>query len=344
MKCPGRKTAFTLVELLVVITIIAILIALLLPAVQAAREAARKMSCGNNLKQISFAALQHEEKNKFFPSGGWGYFWIGDPDRGFGKEQPGGWAFSILPYMEQEELFYRGQDGDPNHSTATQTAGAAKCIQTPVAALVCPSRRTPVLFPISSSIFGGSKQFYGADSVSMVSRSDYAACAGDQSSNQYDAGPETLDAAALLTKNNTWPKLGSKDNPATGISYLRSEVIMAWITDGTSNTYMLGEKYLNPDSYYNGDDYSDDECAFIGYDDDMYRVTYCDNAQDYSHTPMQDTPGIVSTSRFGSAHAISCNMSFCDGSVRAIDYTIDPVTNRYLGNREDGIPVDSTKF
>jgi prepilin-type processing-associated H-X9-DG protein len=284
--------------------------------------------------------LQHEEKNKFFPSGGWGFWWIGDPDRGFGKGQPGGWAFSILPYMEQNELYNRGNDGDLNHWTSAQTAGAARCIQTPVAALVCPSRRTPVLFPISSSIFGGNKQFYGADSVSMVARSDYAACAGDQSSNQMDAGPATLDEAAT----RTWPKMGSKDYPATGISYLRSEVIMAWISDGTSSTYMLGEKYLNPDSYYNGDDYSDDECAFIGYDDDMFRVTYCESASDYSHVPIQDSPGIANYARFGSAHAGGCNMSFCDGSVRAIDYTIDPMTNRYLGNREDGIPVDSTRF
>src|ERR1700731_3723614 len=89
------RRGFTLVELLVVITIIGILISLLMPAVQAAREAARKNTCANNLRSFGQAAATHENSNNFFPTGGWGTSWIGDPDRGFTMKQPGGWIYNL---------------------------------------------------------------------------------------------------------------------------------------------------------------------------------------------------------------------------------------------------------
>ncbi len=117
------RRAFTLVELLVVIAIIGILVALLLPAVQAAREAARRSQCVNNLKQMSLGWLNHVDANRFMPTGGWGWSWTGDPDRGFGLSQPGGWTYNILPFIEETNLHDLGK-GAPQ--AAKNTAAAVR--------------------------------------------------------------------------------------------------------------------------------------------------------------------------------------------------------------------------
>jgi prepilin-type N-terminal cleavage/methylation domain-containing protein/prepilin-type processing-associated H-X9-DG protein len=345
------RTGFSLVELLVVITIISILIGLLLPAVQGAREAARRLQCQNNLKQLGLAMLAHEQAVGRFPSGGWGWQWTGDPDRGTGREQPGGWFFAILPYLEQMPLYLLGSDGDPNNWTPMQLAGSAQRIQTPLAVMNCPSRRRAIVYPIGwptagygfSGADAGVETYtpHGANTASGVARGDYAACAGDQYQAWDFDGPADLTTAKSMTQSNSWPALSTA---ATGICYLRSEITMAAIRDGASNTYMLGEKYLTPDNYLNGVDAGDDEGMDTGYNNDNHRSTYHAPSAGPTHTPMPDTPGYPDYYRFGSAHAGGCSMVFCDGSVRSISYTIDAEIHRCLGNRHDRVALSAGQY
>ena len=113
-------------------------------------------------------------------------------------------------------------------------------------------------------------------------------------------------------------------------------------TDGTTNTYLAGEKYINPDSYFNGGSWGDDCCVYSGHDWDIVRWTWADPSDPLidNYAPRQDRPALILPQRFGSAHPGALHFVLCDGSVRAISYSIDPFVHTQLGNRKDGIPVD----
>lgn len=350
MKKENQKHGFTLVELLVVITIIGILIALLLPAVQAAREAARQTQCKNNLKQLSLGCLMHENVTGRFPTGGWGHTWTGDADRSNDWRQPGGWIFNILPYIEQEALHDMGAGMTPRNKNAAHIQRLA----TPVSTLYCPSRRQALIYPwVQSSACSGSPIANGGYPTSVgAGRSDYAANGGDNftgpgwatwpsvSSNR-ESGPlntqtvENPPGQMTAIAQESFSKIAAK---ATGIVYCGSLIRMSDVTDGTASTYLAGEKYIMPDYYVTGEDVGDNEAAFVGENQDIVRWT------SPNFPPYADTPGQNNSWAFGSAHSNGFHMSFCDGSVHAMNYSIDLNVHLCLGNRKDGTVIDGKSY
>ena len=323
------RGGFTLVELLVVIAIIGILIALLLPAVQAAREAARRTQCTNNLKQIGLSFLTHHDTHGHLPTGGWGWFWVGDPDRGYDKRQPGGWMYNILPYMENSTLHDLGAGLAP----AAKSAALATMTSTPVPQYNCPTRRSPTVYP--NTVFGGGNA-YNADDVPVHARNDYAVSSGDRYCHGMDRGPATL--ALGDDPNYMWNQPHGELQDSTGVCFLRSEVRLAQVADGTSNTYLVGGKYLRPEDYRTGKDPADNLSVYQGYDIDTHRWSCVQNI------PRQDTPGFQDVFSFGAAHGVGWNVVLVDGSVHFVTYGIDMEIHRRLANRDDGLAIDDRPF
>jgi len=322
----SRRSGFTLVELLVVIAIIGILVAMLLPAVQSAREAGRRVQCANHLKQIGVAYQVHHDTHGFFPTGGWGQRWVGDPHRGFGKNQASGWAYCILPYIEQESLWLMPDDGDPANITAAQKAQAAEMIKVPISIMHCPTRRPAKTYPYTLPQVWDT---YDANVTTIVARNDYAANAGGDTIVMTNyAHPNNYAAAATFA----W----SDNSGRTGVTFYRSEISIPQVKDGTSNTYAAGEKFLNVDLYMTGTGGADNHSMYQGHDWDVLRWT--------SYPVVRDRPGADLMQHFGSAHPTGAQFVFCDGSVHLISYSIDTVTHRRLGDRRDGEVLDASLF
>lgn len=342
------RRGFTLVELLVVIAIIGVLVSLLLPAVQAAREAARRNSCKNNLKQWALGLLNHENTHKHFPSGGWGDRFVGDADRGSGVDQPGGWMYSTMPYVEQSTVHQLPKDGIPDEETEPQQLGAWKTMLTTFGFLNCPSRRTG-LFPATTDVYAKNAAAGTADNplasttppgngpVSAahtapyigidVARGDYAANAGDQATFAF-SGPNSTRSFLLgidrLEAVSTTGDLRD-GGQMTGVIMQASEVGFQHISDGASNTYLIGEKYLRPRDYDSGRGDGDERTWPAGAGRNTLRAA--------DTPPLSDTPGIENGKNFGSAHPAVFHMAFGDGRVEGINYDVDIQVHRENANR-----------
>jgi len=341
-----NRSGVTLVELLVVIAIIGVLVGLLLPAVQAAREAARRTTCQSNLKQMTLGSLVHEQAYGFLPTGGWGWKWVGDPDRGFDKKQTGGWAFNLLPFVEQQQIRDMGRGLQDSAAKADQ---AVIRLSTPLAVFTCPSRRPATLWPVVAG-----RQFRVTSVPSVENRRLETIIRGDYAANMgsgigpflyQGGGSESTTEDGDSATDQEWIEwyydAFSPPQAPDGVIFRRSMVRHRDITDGTTNTYLLGEKYIDPTAMANGTDDGDDQCLYSGHDRDVIRVGF---SPPYPDTRGLDIYSLYPTSSdtdpkpiaFGSAHPGACGMAMVDGSVRTTDYGIAAAVHQGLASRNDG--------
>ncbi|MCI0684110.1 MAG: DUF1559 domain-containing protein [Gemmataceae bacterium] len=304
---PGQfRRGFTLVELLVVIAIIGMLIALLLPAVQAAREAGRRTQCKNNLRQIALAFHNYHDIYHCFPNGGHYYDQTGitfdGPTPRLPPYQTAGWPYQILPFIEMSALYEQPSDdwgykAGPTSSTLVPT-------------YLCPTRH------------GGGA---GARMRNGRAKIDYAgAIPGPYTDPPSVGGFHTIsgDAGGIIVRQVT-----------LGESFRISE---GSVTDGLSNTILVGEKWQNV-NYYGTDDCPGDWTGWIaGWTPDIIRTTgappEADGATDskYGHSLFKRH------FFFGGPHPQTVQVALGDASVRSTVFNVDRVIWWRAGWRNDG--------
>jgi prepilin-type processing-associated H-X9-DG protein len=300
----------------VVIAIIAILIGLLLPAVQKVREAANRASCINNLKQLGLAIHNYHDTFAQLP-----------PAR-LGRDSYASWPILVAPYLEAQNLanlwdttkIYQQQENPLARTTTLKV-------------FFCPTRRGPMTSPV------GENGDDGADGNGHLEGAcgDYACCDGTGWERNTTKAQGALIAPYVLATDPPSTQQGDFNPWPNRILTFRSETNFEAISDGLSNTLLIGEKHVRhgglgllsngDNAYYSGYGYTTAQRS-AGW--------YLDSSQVRQNKPLMKPDDAASTIRFGSWHPGVCNFVFCDGSVHSLPVNIDLDVLRLLAIRNDG--------
>ncbi|MES2794270.1 MAG: DUF1559 domain-containing protein [Planctomycetota bacterium] len=322
------KVGFTLIELLVVIAIIAVLIALLLPAVQQAREAARRTQCRNHLKQLGVACHNYHEAYNLFPLGTGYSLW--------------GWKVYILPYLDQAAMYNRNNFSDDRDTSgafckgqgtpcytsqhqlgAQTTAGLKTHANSVITTLGCPSD------PLAMTPYGTG----GAGNAENMNGNYFGVC-GDVNSvvrANTNYGPNSRHR--IVVPVGTSPSsptyvIGTYDpgKEYNGVFGYGLKVNIAQITDGTSNTFMIGERAVDASHSWGW--------TLTGTEGDGMLGT---------GAPMKNGPFTVAAGYtaatspyFNSYHVGGAHFLMADGGVRFVSTSVSFLVFSAVGTRNGG--------
>ena len=330
----SRHRGFTLIELLVVISIIAVLIALLLPAVQQAREAARRTQCKNNLKQIGLAMHNYIDSFDCFPPG-----YLGFPAAAGGtcatinnvapRAQGWGWGVYILPFLDQGNLYNQLSPGplqtvcdNPQSPADAPTVGNSQLQRQKIVAYVCPSASDPDLNQTRDASTS-------PNSPSAHGKSNYRAVSGvNFNGKDITVGSATYGFSAVFGDATLYPPAKLRDD-----------------TDGTSNTFLVGECFRR--------DVDGNNLTFTGpsagvkgeYVGGMWCGLPADTRQSSVVGPLALSPSSfamngASINAFASQHVGGGHFLLADGSVRFISNNSDQNTIARIGLMNDGSVIE----
>lgn len=293
-----RSRGFTLIELLVVIAIIAILIALLLPAVQQAREAARRTECKNNLKQLGIALHNYHDVHSQFPSG-----WIG-VENGVPSAHEGlngaGWGTMLLPYIDQSPLYNQFEA-----SYAIEAPINDPFRLTTLTMFRCPSDPQPDRFEIEEEGSPGTV-------LAELPIANYVGCFG------------TVELDGCENAPGTAPVTSGGQCVGDGLFFHNSDIRFRDITDGTSNTFAVGERRTHePLDWYT---------TWVG------RVAEGEEAFQRILGSLDHTPNdpVAHFDDFSSQHEGGAQFLLADGHVRFVTENIDHAVYQAVGTIRRG--------
>ncbi len=333
-----NRLGFTLVELLVVIAIIGILIALLLPAVQAAREAARRSQCTNNLKQLALAVHNYADTFKCFPSGFISSLPALPTSASAAEPSVWTWGALVLPYVEQSSLSDVLQVGTLTLQQNLSIPAGLAALQTPVAAFVCPSDVGPPLNDFGVKY--GTATVYPNTSTQFRS---YEKCVTSNGTDRIPIAKSNYIGVCSVGDSMTPPSgdVAAYGAPV-GVFFWNSSIQFRDITDGTSNTAMLGERCYKLGNLLMGAG-TVFGCSPLasGYSS---RTRAINNALGIPYWGMNQTVTAWEHQNraFSSLHPGGAQFALCDGSVRFISDTIDFRGNSISGMTSPNQGVDST--